>query len=307
MAVRPMVSMKVLCRYRSSFSMGTGTEYFTSLVEVRSGSWRRARDDIRCTFGQNDPDLDLSINDGFLWSLQEWNLEHKVFAIGLAPQKLVEVMVPSESVGIVPAAKERVSGLQLEMRLTSVAPETRGRDVANLVGEVRAQRARLKVVGERLDRGGRRAVIVGGRPLNARELVLQLRGVVGHPVLLLDGEISTPVRHLEIAGELVDGDNRVGVLVTDRDGLAATDRRLYDFVRTIRKGGAGLSGVGGAVGLRRKLGEFGGVIVGELELGLLLFGRVRAREVLRSGPLKVLPFGLLDFGWYRLNDVCLAN
>lgn len=215
-----------------------------------------------------------------LRALDERHLENKLLALVLDSVKnCLQVGVPASLEAVVPATVQRVSGLQLEVGFTLVGPEARSGNVPNVVNKVCVNRANSKWEAHLLERGRRRVEVVGLLVGDTAEVVLQLGRTVGEPVALLSRDVTTPVADLNISLKKCAVCERLGELIAHADFLLSACGQLA--VRAVCECSALLLGVFLAVCVE-VCGEHGGIrdIGGrELELGLLLERRVRARYV----------------------------
>lgn len=280
--VRPVVSMKVRWREMSALTRGTVVLYWTFLWIGVSG-WTRKRPaeikNVLGSFGENDAELDVLIRHSFrlFWPFEERHVEDVTVARLEPSQKLLDVGVPANAEGVVPSAEDGVPRLDGQERLALVAPEPRGRDVANHVSVVRRQTPHPQREGELCDGRRRRAVVCLRDPLHPRELLGEVRGAVVQGVSILERNVAAPVADLDIAFQAGDVDQWLGELVPDRHRLHRTRWEL----------GEGAIGELGALLLGRLLTAVGSgenCILrhegsGELDLGLLLLRHVRRRAV----------------------------
>ena len=85
-------------------------------------------------------------------------------------QEGCEIGIPSNPETVFPAAKDRVPGFEFQVRLSFVAPEARGTDVANVVDEIRVQTPHLQRYIELSKGGGSGLVVLRCGPLDAIEI-----------------------------------------------------------------------------------------------------------------------------------------
>ena len=136
--------------------------------------------------------------------------------------------------------------------------------------------------------------------LHAREVVLQGRCTVGQPVTLLSRNVTAPVRHLNIALQQPAVRERAGELVANADFLHSTCGDLA--IRTVCEACPLLLRINLPLGveLGGEHGRVWDVGCGELELGLLLEGRVGGGGVRGKGVEDVLLVVLGDLCGERL-------
>ena len=133
-----------------------------------------------------------------LGTLKEGNIQDVAIGRLNCPQESRKVCVPSDAEGVVPATKNRITGLELQIGLALVAPEATGRDIPNNVRVVRSEGADAERDVKRLDRGRLRGTVLLVRPLNTVELGREVRGLVNDSVALLKGDVATPMADFDI-------------------------------------------------------------------------------------------------------------
>lgn len=112
---------------------------------------------------QNNPRNDLLVLHtlGLLRSLQERHFQHEAVSTLLRPpHKVLQLSVPANFEIVVPASKHRIPRLQLQVCLSEVRPEARGRDISNIVHEIRIQTSHHERELQLLQRGGWRVVVL---------------------------------------------------------------------------------------------------------------------------------------------------
>lgn len=134
-------------------------------------------------------------------------------------------------------------------------------------------------------------------PLDTRELFLQSSTSVLKPVALLGGNVTTPVADLDVALDKGGMQQRLGELVSQRDGLLSTGGNFA--IGTVGKGDALLDGILLALGIGADNSVLGNVVGRKLQLGLLLQGLVGRVGVGVESNLDVLLVGLIDAGGKR--------
>lgn len=262
-------------------------------MEWKEGRWREKN--LLGTLGKDDAELDLLVLDalGLLRTLEEGNIQNKAAGGGPA-EEVLSVRVPADGEGVFPAAKERVSGLDLEQGLALVAAESRGRDVADDVGVVGVGAADAQGKLELLEGRGGALVVLGLLPLDAVEERREVGTAVVERVAVLKGDVAAPVADLDVALQAGDVGHGLVELEADRDGLVGSRRLLVEG--PVGELGALLLGELGRVAGAGELGVVRDVGRGELDFGLLLGGGVDGGQVGREGVGQELGLLLFDGG-----------
>jgi hypothetical protein len=229
-----------------------------------------------------------------LGTLEERNLENvAVTGLELA-QEVLEVVVPTDLEAVLPATKDGITGLELEKGLLGVVSraEAGSADIANVVNEVRVCASNDERVLEFLESRSRRVEVLSLLPLDTRELLLEGSTSVLKPVALLGSNVASPVTDFDITLDKSGMQQRLGELVSQRDGLVGTGRDLT--VRTVGEGDALLHGILLTLSVGANNSVLGDVVGGHLQLGLLLQGLVGRVGVGIEGDLDILLVGLVD-------------
>lgn len=281
---------------------------------IAVGSIEDLEADIVSTFRENNTHNHTLILDTFshLRSLNERGLED--IGVGVdtrgTAQERSKVVVPSNAEAVVPASEDGVTGLQLQTTsaLTNTWTVAAGRNIADIINEVRVDRAGKKRICQLTDRRSRRFLVVGVSPLDARELVGQLRAVVAEPVPFLGCKVAAPVRDLQVTLQKVYGDYGLSELVAHGNWVLGARGHLGGVIRTVSVCRAL------ALGVRAGLETISGCVIrhigtGELQLGLLGIGRVGGWHIGGEGVGKVLLVRLsngrgkrAERGKYRVRD-----
>lgn len=246
---------------------------------IAVGSLEDLEAHIVSTFGENNTHNYTLILDTFshLRSLNERGL--KDIGVGVdtrgTAQERSKVVVPSNAEAVVPASEDRVTGLQLQATcaLTNAWTVAAGRDIADIINEVRVDRAGKKRVCQLTNRRSRRFLVAGESPLDTRELGGQLRAVVAEPVPFLGCKVAAPVRDFQVTLQKVYGDYGLSELVTDGDWVIGARGHLGRIIRAVGVCRAL------ALGVRAGLETISGCVIwhigaGELQLGFLGICRV---------------------------------
>lgn len=200
-----------------------------------------------------------------LRAFQERHVEH--ISTGLSPsQRALRVHVPANRKGVLPPAKHGIPRPRVENDLPPAALHIGSRHVANLIRVVQVRAPRTQREPQLLERPASGVHELRLLPLDPAELAREVRAAVPQVVALLERDVAAPVADLDVALKRRDVQH----------GL----RELEAGAR--RRAGAGGLLVEGPVDelgtlLLRVLadaGVVGDVARGELDLGLLLRGRV---------------------------------
>lgn len=278
---------------------------------------------LRGTLWQHNRDLNFVICNTLPRAFEEWNFKHKVLAVALPSDKVHKVVVPASNESVVPATKDRITGLEFEVCFAEVGAEAGGGHVTNLIGEVGIFGTNGQWEGELLDGRGGGIVVARSGPGDTGELFLKsvillivvrevlgkgdiLSSVVGHPVMFLDSEIATPMAHLDKSLHTLHFDHRVSILESKAHSLT-NSLGFNHSVGTESELIASLGRIFRSVGLGCELSEVRNLIVGKLQFGLLLLGHVRSQSVLVTSPLQELFLDLGHKGGDRSDDVSHCN
>jgi hypothetical protein len=252
--------------------------------------------DVGRALGEDDAEVHAAVGDALAGSgaLEEGHLEGVRLAGGQLAQVSGQSGVPADAEAVLPGTEDGVAGLQLEQRLLVARAELGRGNVANVVSEVRVDRARVQVHVQALqcERGGVHVRLL--LPLDAREMVLEASALVDQPVSLLGSQVAAPVRHLDVALQECRVGDGLGELVAHAHGLLCASGHVV--VEPIGERGALLLRVGLLLvvelsGERRVVGH---IAVRELDLGSLLLGQIGGGRVRAEGVLQVLLVGLGD-------------
>lgn len=258
---------------------------------------------LHCAFRQDHTGDNALVLDtlGLTWALEERHLQDELLRLALdGVEDGLQIGVPTGLEAVVPATVHRISGLELEVRLTLISPEARCRDVSDIVDKVGVHRAHGEREAHLLQ--GRRGRVEVLRLLESdtAEVVLELRGTVGEPVTLLSRNVAAPMADFDIPLKKRGMCEGLGELVANADFLLSARGQLavwsvsesiallLRILLTLR------------VELSRKNSSVRDIGRRELELGLLLEGCVCARRVGGELVQDVLLVVLLDLGGERL-------
>lgn len=257
--------------------------------------------DSRCALREDNSDgqlLNLKTL-GLLGALEEGNLENVTIASLELAQEALEVVVPSDLEAVFPATEDGVTGLELQKSLLGgvSGTEAGSADVTNIVNEVRVGTSNDEGVLQLLEGRGGRVEVLSLLPLDTRELILEGGTSVLEPVTLLGSNVTTPVADLNVALDKSGMEERLGELVSERDGLVGTSGNLA--VGTVCEGNALFDGILLALSVGSNNSVLRDVVGGHLQLGLLLDGLVGRVGVCIEGDLDILLIGLVDGGGQR--------
>lgn len=230
------------------------------------------------SLGQNDADDNVLILDtlGLLGPIQEGHIQHKATVRGLA-QEVLGVRVPADGEGVLPAAKDGVTGLGDKQGLALAGSEPGRGDVADDVVVVRVEAAGREREGEVAQGVAVGVEVLLLLPLDAVEEGGEVRAAVVEGVPLLEGDVAAPVAHFDVALEVGDVGDGLVELEADLDGeLGAGGDVLVRAVGQLR---TLLLGELGDIAAARELGVVGDVGRGKLNLRLLLRRRVGGGDV----------------------------
>lgn len=135
---------------------------------------------------------------GLLWPLQERHIQNIGLAVIQLSQEFLEIRVPSNAERIIPSSENRVSGLDLEIGLTLVAPESRGRNIPDDIGEVWVQASHFQWESELSDSSAWWVVICLRRILDSVEVRGKVRSTIVQSVALLECNVSSPMADFDI-------------------------------------------------------------------------------------------------------------
>ena len=226
--------------------------------------------------GEDNAQVDARVRDAFCraGTLKEGYFED----IGLASCELAQVRgqvgIPAHAEAVLPRSKDGISRLQFQQSLLVPRAELGRRHIANVVGKVWVYCAGSKRDDEALERRRGWVQVVLSLPLDAREVVLKTSTQIHEPVALFRGQVTAPVRDLNVTlqeGGMCDG---LGELVAHAHELLGACRNIV--VETIGEDCALLLGIGLLlfIELGRERRIVWDIDIGELDLGSLFLRQV---------------------------------
>ena len=238
---------------------------------------------ILSAFRENNSKLNVVILNalGLFRALQKRHVENVSLTAGQRPKEGIEICVPSHAEGVVPSSEDGEPGLDLEVGLPLVAPESRRRHVPDHIRKVRIQASDLQGEPELLNGGAARVVILLLGPLNTRELLAEVGSPVVQRVALFKGDVPSPMADLYISLQARYVDEWLGEFVAHLDGFNGAgsylaERAICELVPFL------LGRLGSPLGSRNN-GIFWDLCGSKLNLRLLLHGSVCRRPIRGKG------------------------